>query len=108
MNKRVVTVVFGVLMLVALIVFVAAVDPNLEGQFTKELSCNAKVAPGTWQYCTAECPCVHGYGDCDTNLDCRVGLKCADNWGEKFEMGSWVDVCVKYNYYIENKERLMK
>jgi hypothetical protein len=108
MDKRVMTVVLGVLMLVALIVFVASVDPNLEGHFTKDPSCHAKMSSGSWQYCTVECPCDVGYGDCDTNLDCRAGLKCADNWGEKFGFGTWVDVCVKYKDYVEQQERLIK
>ena len=34
--------------------------------------------------CTAETPCVHGEGECETDEDCTPGLKCGDNNCKQF------------------------
>ena len=47
-----------------------------------------------WEYCTPECPCAHGEGDCDEDLDCLPGLRCLHDPGPDFGYGDLeVDVC---------------
>lgn len=49
---------------------------------------------GGWGYCTSDCPCESGQGDCDTNSDCAPGLTCIHNVGANFGWYSSVDVCL--------------
>ncbi|MEA3344572.1 MAG: hypothetical protein U9Q16_02750, partial [Patescibacteria group bacterium] len=37
-------------------------------------------APWSWEYCTPECPCDAGEGDCDSDADCTTGY-CHNNVG---------------------------
>lgn len=47
-----------------------------------------------WEYCTPECPCAHGEGDCDEDIDCLPGLRCLHDPGPDFGYGELeVDVC---------------
>lgn len=48
---------------------------------------------GTWDYCSPECPCGAGEGDCDSNSDCETGLTCVTNVGSNYGWDSDVDVC---------------
>lgn len=107
MDKGVFALVFGILVLITLVIFAYSVDNNMQGMVVHE-DCHAKSVNGAWQYCSKECLCSHGEGDCDSNLDCKLGLKCANNMGPDFDLNSWVDVCVDYSYYISHKERLFK
>jgi hypothetical protein len=50
------------------------------------------VASGS--FCTEECPCGHGGGDCDSDADCILGLVCVDNVGATFGMSAATDVCM--------------
>ncbi len=47
----------------------------------------------SWDYCSPDCPCAEGEGDCDTNADCQEGLYCAQNVGIKYGQVSSMDVC---------------
>jgi hypothetical protein len=46
-----------------------------------------------WEHCSRACPCDKGMGDCDTDADCKSGLRCAHNTGAKYGAGGTVDVC---------------
>lgn len=48
---------------------------------------------GAWNYCTPECPCSAGEGDCDSNDDCEPGLKCARDVGPAYGYDRETDVC---------------
>ena len=50
-------------------------------------------AHGSWDYCSASCPCDAGEGDCDNDSECAPGLICAQNVGSTYGWGSGVDVC---------------
>ncbi|WP_428265881.1 FG-GAP repeat protein [Haliangium sp.] len=41
-------------------------------------------APGDGEYCTPECPCVHGEGDCDEDADCAGDTFCLHDVGLAF------------------------
>ena len=59
---------------------------------------------GDWNYCTEECPCEMTEGDCDSNKQCKIGLKCVDNFGPEVGFNGWVDVCVDYPAYLKYRE----
>ncbi|MBU1179512.1 hypothetical protein KJ885_01065, partial [Patescibacteria group bacterium] len=48
---------------------------------------------GNFSYCTSSCPCDKGQGDCDSNKECKSGLKCVNNVGKKYGWNWTVDVC---------------
>ncbi|WP_428267233.1 choice-of-anchor L domain-containing protein [Haliangium sp.] len=53
------------------------------------------IGVGTSSFCTPECPCAHGEGDCDHDEDCEAGLKCEHNVGIDFGYDDpGLDVCV--------------
>jgi hypothetical protein len=54
----------------------------------------AAVGLNTGTFCTPECPCGHGGGDCDADADCLPGLVCGTDLGPAFAMGATYDVCV--------------
>jgi hypothetical protein len=51
-------------------------------------------AVGTPDFCSPDCPCEAGQGDCDDHKDCAAGNVCAKNVGASFGFDSKVDVCV--------------
>jgi len=46
----------------------------------------------SWNYCSIDCKCDAGEGDCDTNSDCNTGY-CAQDVGTKYGQVSTMDVC---------------
>jgi hypothetical protein len=44
-------------------------------------------------YCTVECPCITGFGDCDRDTHCQEGLVCGLNNGGRWGMPPRHDVC---------------
>ena len=48
---------------------------------------------GGWDYCSAECPCDEGEGDCDDDSECLPGLDCQHNIGAQYGWDPGVDVC---------------
>ncbi len=46
----------------------------------------------SWKYCTSDCKCNAGEGDCDSNDDCTTGY-CAYNVGKDYGQNSKMDVC---------------
>jgi len=57
----------------------------------KEEVCNINKL-WSWDYCSVECPCDAGEGDCATNEDCETGY-CAQNVGSKYNQYYSMDVC---------------
>lgn len=55
-------------------------------------SCFAGAAGG-FSYCSDDCPCASGGGDCDSDNQCSAALICGDNNGARFNFPSSVDVC---------------
>lgn len=56
-------------------------------------ACAAKVI-GSQQYCSADCPCGYGGGDCNSASGCQDGLTCDSNVGAGFKMSPTSDICV--------------
>ncbi len=56
-------------------------------------ACDAE--PGSWAYCSNPAcgPCDRGQGDCDSNDECKEGLVCARDAGEKYGFPTTTDVC---------------
>jgi hypothetical protein len=48
---------------------------------------------GSWNYCSPECPCDIGEGDCESDADCEAGLRCTSDIGPAFGFQREVDVC---------------
>jgi hypothetical protein len=46
-------------------------------------------------FCTAECPCGHGEGDCDNDAQCGGGTFCAHDVGPQYGLPANWDVCVE-------------
>jgi hypothetical protein len=44
-------------------------------------------------YCTTDCPCGEGQGDCDADVECEPGLSCVRDVGAEYGVPSYVDVC---------------
>ena len=49
--------------------------------------------PGTRSFCTTDCPCLEGEGDCDRHSDCAGDLVCMNNRGAEFGMPPGFDIC---------------
>ncbi|MEA3344498.1 MAG: Ser-Thr-rich GPI-anchored membrane family protein, partial [Patescibacteria group bacterium] len=55
--------------------------------------CDARnISVWDWNYCTSECPCSAGEGDCDSDADCTTGY-CHNNVGANYGQTSSMDVC---------------
>lgn len=52
------------------------------------------VGVGGWAFCSEECPCYEGEGDCDGDEQCMRGLVCVRNLGSLFFWHEEVDVCL--------------
>jgi hypothetical protein len=50
-------------------------------------------APGDAVFCTADCPCDVGEGDCDNDAECASGLSCTPNVGATYGFEASTDVC---------------
>jgi hypothetical protein len=48
---------------------------------------------GAWNYCSPQCPCDIGEGDCDTDADCLPGTRCLRQTGPAFGYQRGIDVC---------------
>ena len=46
----------------------------------------------SWNYCSSDCKCDAGEGDCDTDADCNTGY-CAQDVGTKYGQVTSMDVC---------------
>lgn len=49
---------------------------------------------GSLDFCSPECPCDSGHGDCDTSADCGAGLVCGFDLGADFGFDADTDVCI--------------
>ncbi len=54
----------------------------------------AGIPVGNEDFCSDECPCEEGQGDCDRSSECAVGLGCAFDSGAAFGFDEDTDVCV--------------
>jgi hypothetical protein len=45
-------------------------------------------------FCSVECPCLDGQGNCDYDADCAVGLRCESNVGASYGCAASVNICV--------------
>jgi hypothetical protein len=48
---------------------------------------------GAWNYCSPQCPCDAGEGDCESDADCIPGLRCVSDIGPAFGFQREVDLC---------------
>jgi hypothetical protein len=64
--------------------------------YPTDTGCNVydPASPST-TFCSTACPCDLGEGDCDSDAECRPGLKCKANVGSHFGLPADYDVCVK-------------
>ena len=69
-------------------------DTDTDGDGVIDSCCGRTDELGGWHYCTEECPCIEGEGDCDNNAECEEGLTCVLNVGSDFGWDSDVDVCL--------------
>lgn len=60
-------------------------------------ACRPASQNGHVNFCSPDCPCSHGEGDCDTSADCDSGLTCVNNVGATFGLEPDTDVCVNLN-----------
>ncbi|MBU0554092.1 lamin tail domain-containing protein [Myxococcota bacterium] len=49
--------------------------------------------PGSFSYCSNDCPCPAGGGDCDSDAQCIGALVCGNNNGWRFGFSSTIDTC---------------
>ena len=70
------------------------VDYGLDPDADVCAACPPPSKNGSSSYCSAECPCEHGEGDCDSDSECQAGLTCVSNVGDQFGMGASDDVCI--------------
>jgi hypothetical protein len=47
------------------------------------------------EFCSVDCPCDLGQGDCDSDTECRGGLVCQPNIGAQFTKPSYYGICVR-------------
>jgi hypothetical protein len=57
----------------------------------------------SWNYCSSNCECYAGEGDCDTDAQCHTGY-CAKNVGAKYGKIFLMDVCEERDVYEETNE----
>ncbi|ACY16982.1 hypothetical protein [Haliangium ochraceum] len=50
---------------------------------------------GRYDFCTPDCPCAEGFGDCDSDADCQEGLTCASDIGANYGLDPDDDVCIQ-------------
>ncbi|GAB4565063.1 MAG: hypothetical protein Tsb0020_15690 [Haliangiales bacterium] len=65
-------------------------DPDLD----LCLSCPPDSRNGSGEFCTEDCPCEAGQGDCDSDDDCEGDLVCGDDNGAEFGLDPDDDVCI--------------
>ena len=51
-------------------------------------------APSAFNYCSSDCPCLEGEGQCDSDAECDSGLVCGEDEGASYGGTWWHDVCV--------------
>lgn len=61
---------------------------------TQRSTAGAMSTPGHADYCTTQCRCARGFGDCSNNSECLPGLTCTSGLGPNFGLGVDVNVCV--------------
>lgn len=54
---------------------------------------------GDWAFCSTDCPCSEGEGDCDSDAECVDGTVCSDSRGYFFGLHRSVGVCTRTGCY---------
>lgn len=69
--------------------------PQFSGELTgmATADCHEDVLGGS-AYCSPDCLCYAGEGDCDSDSDCVPGTVCVSNVGESYGYEPRVDVCM--------------
>lgn len=65
-------------------------------------SSNSRAPDGDPIFCSASNKCGIGEGDCDSDLECKEGLKCSLDEGTKYGLFEWVDVCELFDKGCHN------
>jgi len=60
----------------------------------EEVGCSHHGEIYSWGYCSESCPCKEGEGDCDSDRECELGLKCIQDAGKNYDVDFNVDVCL--------------
>jgi hypothetical protein len=60
-----------------------------------EQNCHGNKVHGNFSYCSSDCKCNEGEGDCDYDSHCQDGLICGDNNGAAFGIYPSLEVCVR-------------
>ena len=102
MIKKDYLAILAVVLLLVVGLFAAYTSDNIKSHAIKDCHTGEN---GEWSYCSLECKCDVGEGDCDGNTHCRAGLSCLNNAGLDYGLDSWTDVCVEYPDYLEYKEK---
>ncbi len=55
--------------------------------------CHGSIEPGAYNYCSPECPCDEGEGQCSDDTECASGLTCVANVGASYGYAWYIDVC---------------
>jgi hypothetical protein len=69
-------------------------DFGLDAETDVCAACAPDSLNGRFDFCSASCPCDHGFGDCDSNAECAPGLNCVNDAGATFGLPADTDVCV--------------
>lgn len=72
-------------------------DFGLEPDTDVCAACRPASQNGHVNFCSPDCQCGHGKGDCDSNADCQAGHTCVNNVGALFGLEADTDVCVNLN-----------
>jgi len=64
------------------------------GIVSAQTNCIDVYEPCGWNSCSEGCPCEHGQGDCDSDLECENGLTCVSDVGIDYGCTQYVDICV--------------
>jgi hypothetical protein len=73
-----------------------ALMANVHVQFSAKAAATESChqgAPFDWSYCSADCPCGEGEGDCDHDGECDAGLVCKKDVGANYGASAILDVC---------------
>ena len=95
--------------------FISTVDTTAVLTSAQKARCRARTDAATGKplemghkdYCTRECPCGEGEGDCDDtqhSRDCQKGLVCQANVGDDWGMPAHFDVCLRPDGYDNGAE----
>ncbi|MBU2615645.1 MAG: hypothetical protein KKC19_00925 [Nanoarchaeota archaeon] len=78
-------------------VFVNDDSNNLNNENSAEIEVDEGICHledlGNLNYCSIDCKCRAGEGDCDSDSECEEGLRCVTNVGKAYGFSNTTDVC---------------